>query len=118
MSWSDPDAAKMFAEYIDASITQETGIKIFDTIHKSYDVGHPSPNPVPTLVAYRPEFPFAGTGVIEDIADHIPGSTLVPFEGTAAVPYGEDWRAVFRTMSGFLGITPGDARRQDGRTSA
>jgi DNA-binding CsgD family transcriptional regulator len=106
-SWADPDAARMFADYIDASITQATGIKIFDTIHESYDVldilGEVK---CPTLVAYRPELPFAGPGVIEDIAKRIPGSTLVPFEGTASVPYSEDWRSVFRTMSGFLGITP------------
>jgi DNA-binding NarL/FixJ family response regulator len=44
--------------------------------------------------------------VIEDIASRINGSTLVAFEGTWAVPYVGDWRAVARTMYGFLGITP------------
>jgi DNA-binding CsgD family transcriptional regulator/pimeloyl-ACP methyl ester carboxylesterase len=107
MGWSEPEAARTFADYIDAAITQATGKRIFDTIHEEYDVlDLLSQVRCPTLVMYRPEFPFAGAGVIEDIAARIPGSTLVAFEGTWAVPYVGDWRSVARTMYGFLGITP------------
>jgi pimeloyl-ACP methyl ester carboxylesterase len=58
MGWSEPEAAKMFAEYIDASITQATGKRIFDTIHEEYDVLGLLPRiQTPTLVMHRPEFP-------------------------------------------------------------
>jgi len=52
----------MFAEYIEASVTQQEGKRLFDAIHE-YDVLDLLPSiQCPTLVMYRPEFPFAGPG--------------------------------------------------------
>lgn len=116
MGWTEPEAAKMFADYINACVGQHEGKRLFDAIHE-YDVLDLLPRiQCPTLVMYRPGLPFVGPGVIEDIAARIPGCTPVSFEGAEAVPYVGDWRAVARTIYGFLGVTPEMIGDRDMRT--
>jgi pimeloyl-ACP methyl ester carboxylesterase/DNA-binding CsgD family transcriptional regulator len=117
IGWNEPGAATEFAEFIRSSMTAENVLRFFDDMYATYDVLDLLPRiECPTLVMDRPEFPFLGEGVVADVAARIPGSTLVSFEGSGAVPYVGDWRAVARTISGFLGITPDMLGDRDTRT--
>ena len=54
---------------------------------------------------HRPALPLFPAGLIERVVATIPDAQLALFDGDSAVPQLGDWRAVVRTIYGFLGLT-------------
>src|SRR3990172_8937231 len=103
--WSEPDAARRFAELIRAGISQTTIRALVPALHK-LNVWDELPRVrCRTLVLHRPELPLLPPGTAERVAASIPNAQLALFDGSSSAPYVGDWRAIVRTISGFLGGT-------------
>jgi DNA-binding CsgD family transcriptional regulator len=50
--------------------------------------------------------PLLPPGTVEGVVANIPNAQLALFDGSSSAPYLGDWRAIVRTISGFLGMTP------------
>lgn len=115
LGWSEPDAARRFAELIRAGITQTDLQALLPAIHK-LNVWDELPRVrCRTLVLHRPELPLFPPGTMERVAASIPNAQLALFEGSSAVPYLGDWRAIVRAISGFLGMTLAATTGKTGR---
>jgi len=114
IGWGQSKASRQFAEFMRASVTQEKAIAFHEAVH-AFDVLELLPEiRCPTLVMARESFPFSLPGVFQDIANRIPNARLAVFEGDSAVPYLDDWRAIARTVYGFLGETDESIRETMG----
>jgi pimeloyl-ACP methyl ester carboxylesterase/DNA-binding CsgD family transcriptional regulator len=104
IGWSEADTARQFAEVVRAGITQSTLQALLPAIHK-LNVWEDLPRVrCPTLVLHRPDNPLVQAGTMERIAASIPNAQLALFEGSSPTPYVGDWRAIARTIGGFLGL--------------
>src|SRR3990172_260251 len=105
VGWSEGGAARRFAELIRAGITQTTALALVPALHK-LNVWDEVPRVrCRTLVLHRPELPLLPPGTAERVAASIPNAQLALFDGSSSAPYVGDWRAIVRTISGFLGGT-------------
>ena len=104
VGWSEPDAARRFAELIRAGISQTTAQALVPALHW-LNVWDELPRVrCPTLVLHRPEMSLLPPGTAERVAASIPDAQLALFDGNSSAPYVGDWRAIVRTISGFLGV--------------
>lgn len=115
VGWSEPEAARRFAELVRAGITQETALKLVPAMHEFNATDDLPRVQCPTLVIHRPELSLMPPGSVETIAATIPGARLELFPGASAVPYIGDWRAMVRTEAEFLGVS---LAREDPRARA
>lgn len=105
VGWSEPEAARQYAEVIRAGNSQDTLPALVAAIHE-LNVWEELPRVrCPTLVLHRPDNPLMLAGTVERVAAAIPNAQLALFEGSSTVPYLGDWRAIVRTIAGFLGMT-------------
>lgn len=104
VGWSEPEAARRFADLIRAGITQETAIALVAAFTE-YNVVDQLPRvQCRTLVLHRPAMPILPEGAAERVAAAIPNAELGLFDGQSSAPYVGDWRAISRTIGGFLGV--------------
>lgn len=104
LGWSEPEAARRFAELIRASVTKATAFAQLPALLSlnAWDI-LPSVR-CPTLVLHRPETQVLPPGTAERVAASIPNARLALFEGSSTAPFLGDWRAVTRTIAEFLGF--------------
>jgi DNA-binding CsgD family transcriptional regulator len=114
VGWSETDAARRFAELIRAGINPETILVLVAALHK-LDVWDQLPSVrCRTLVLHRPALALLPHSYAERVAAAIPQAQLALFEGSSAVPFVGDWRAIDRTVAEFLGIALPPARASSG----
>lgn len=105
LGWSEPDAARRYAELIRAGITQKTALALVPALH-TFNVWDEVPLVrCRTLVLHRPEMSLLPPGTAERVAATIPDAQLALFDGNSSAPYIGDWRAIVRTIARFLGMT-------------
>jgi pimeloyl-ACP methyl ester carboxylesterase/DNA-binding CsgD family transcriptional regulator len=104
VGWSEPEAARRFAELIRAGITQQAAVALVAEL-TTYNVIDLLPEvQCPTLVIHRPGMPLLPAGAAERVAASIPNAELALFEGRSSMPYMDDWRGIVRAMARFLGM--------------
>lgn len=108
LGWEESDAALRFAGFIRKAIDQPTAQNLVPAIYDLNVWDELSNISCPTLVMHRPNVPALSRDAAERLAQRIPGARLALMEGTSAVPYLGDWRAVVRTMYEFMGISRPD----------
>lgn len=103
VGWSEPEAARRYADLVRAGIDRETLLTMVKGFYK-LDVRDQLPLVrCPTLVLHRPAMPLLPPGTAEWVAATIPNAQLALFEGASTAPYIGDWRAITRTIGAFLG---------------
>jgi DNA-binding CsgD family transcriptional regulator/pimeloyl-ACP methyl ester carboxylesterase len=107
VGWSEPGAARRFATLIRAGIDQGTALALVPALHDLNATEELSRVACRTLVMHRPDLPLLPAGAAEHVAAAIPGAQLALFEGSSSAPYIGDWRAIYRTISSFLGVSRG-----------
>jgi pimeloyl-ACP methyl ester carboxylesterase/DNA-binding CsgD family transcriptional regulator len=103
LGWSESAAARNFAALVRAGISQETIKPLVAALHELNVWGDLPIIRCRTLVMHRPALPLLPAGTAERVAATIPGARLVLLPGESTAPYVGEWRAVIRTVGGFLG---------------
>lgn len=116
VGWSEPAAARRFAELIRAGITQTTALALVPALHNLIVWDELPQIRCRTLVLHRPELRLLPPGMAERVAASIPDARLALFEGSSSAPYLGDWRAISRTISGFLGETSAGTSKTGSRS--
>lgn len=109
VGWSEPEAARRFAELIRAGISQETALAFVPAMHRLNAREELPDVQCPTLVMHRPDLPLLPPGSVEELTAAIPQAQLALFEGESTAPYIGDWRAIIRAQADFLGVSLGPA---------
>jgi pimeloyl-ACP methyl ester carboxylesterase/DNA-binding CsgD family transcriptional regulator len=105
IGWSEPEAARRFAELVRAGITQETALAFVPAMHRFDARAELADIQCPTLVMHRPELSLLPPGSVEEVAAAIPDARLALFEGASSAPFVGDWRAVVRAEAEFFGVS-------------
>lgn len=104
LGWAESKAALRFAGFIQQAIDQGTAQRLVPAIYELNASGELSDIQCPTLVMHRPGIAMLSRESVESVARRIQRAELRLMEGSSAVPYLDDWRAVVRGMHEFLGI--------------
>jgi pimeloyl-ACP methyl ester carboxylesterase/DNA-binding CsgD family transcriptional regulator len=104
VGWSESDSARRFAELIRAGISQQTALAMVPALHKLNVTDLLPQISCPTLILHRPNAPLLPPGAAEQVAASIPNAQLALFDGTSSAPFIGDWRAIIRTIGGFLDL--------------
>lgn len=106
VGWSEPESARRFADLIRAGITQDKAIALVAALTQYKVVDELAKVRCPTLVLHRPDMPLLTPGAAENVAASIQKAELALFDGGSSMPFMDDWRAIARTIAGFLGVAP------------